>query len=280
MIPDQDREVLTDLARVAAREGLAPVVVGAGARLLLLDWEHELFGGRTTTDWDIAVRVESWDEFNGFKAALLGFEGDMFRRTSLEHRIVHRSGRSVDIIPYGGIESPRGAITWPRDKRRLLVEPLSRCSKLCKRISLGSDLSILVVTVPSLALLKAFAYFERREDGEVRDLEDLDFILKTYLHETGDQRVFEEVPELLAKGLLRIDDAGAFLLGLDLGHSFTRDDLSPVLRLVEDAKDAYGILISTLCKAVWDGEVDRANRQAAQARFAALGLGLSAAGGS
>ncbi len=168
MIPDQDREVLTDVARVAAREGLAPVVVGAGARLLLLDWEHDLIGGRTTTDWDIAVRVESWDEFNRFKAALLGFDGDMFRRTSLDHRIVHRSGRSVDIIPYGGIESPRGAITWPNDKRRLLVEPLSRCSKLCKRLSLGSDLSILVVTVPSLALLKAFAYFERREDGEVR----------------------------------------------------------------------------------------------------------------
>ena len=51
-------------------------------------------------------------------------------------------------------------------------------------------------------------------------MEDLDFILKTYLHETGDQRVFEEAPELLAKGLLRIDDACCVLAGARLGTLF------------------------------------------------------------
>ena len=276
MIPEQDREVLIDLARVAVQEGLSPVVVGAGARLLLLDWGLEIDGGRATTDWDIAVRVDSWSEFHRFRGALVALEGDRFTPTSHEHRVVHCSGRPVDIIPYGGVESPPGSIEWPSDQRRLAVEPLSRCSKECQRIDLGSGRSILVVTVPALALLKAFAYLERRRDGEVRDLEDFDFILRSYVALAGDERVFEEAPDLLAEGLLAPEDAGAFLLGLDLARGFAEEDLRPVLRLVEEANDVYGELVSALTKSFWDDERDQADRKAIQARFAAVRRGLAA----
>lgn len=276
MIPEQDRDVLADLARVAVQEGLSPMVVGAGARLLLLDWELEINGGRATTDWDIAVRVESWSAFHNFRRALLAVEGDRFGPTSCEHRVVHSSGRSIDIIPYGGIESPPGAITWPSDNRRMLVAPLSPCSALCTKIDLGSELSILVVTVPALALLKAFAYFERRDGGEVRDLEDFDFILKSYICGTGDDRIFEEAPELLAEGLLTVEDAGAFLLGFDLARDFAEDDLRPIFRLVEEANDAYGGLVNALVRPAWDDERDQAERRALQARFAAVRQGLAA----
>ena len=110
----------------------------------------------------------------------------------------------------------------------------------------------------------------------MRDLEDFDFILRSYVALAGDERVFEEAPDLLAEGLLAPEDAGAFLLGLDLARGFAEEDLRPVLRLVEEANDVYGELVSALTKSFWDDERDQADRKAIQARFAAVRRGLAA----
>lgn len=57
MIGPDEIVVLRDFAAIAHHIDVPFVVVGAGARLLVFDWEHGLPSTRTTTDWDAGVQV-------------------------------------------------------------------------------------------------------------------------------------------------------------------------------------------------------------------------------
>lgn len=70
MLSERDKTVLRDVARIAGSQDVAFYVIGAGARLLVYDWPNELIAGRGTTDWDIAVRVSSWVEYERLSRAL------------------------------------------------------------------------------------------------------------------------------------------------------------------------------------------------------------------
>ncbi len=59
MIEKEHVEAIIDLERIARAQKITVMIIGAGARLLLLDWRHNLPARRTTMDWDLAVRMES-----------------------------------------------------------------------------------------------------------------------------------------------------------------------------------------------------------------------------
>jgi predicted nucleotidyltransferase len=119
MLSDEDKVVLRDLAIRARAAQVGFFVIGAGARLLAYDWPLQVIGGRATTDWDIAVRVASWDEFERLKDALTA-EGTAFRRTqadlpdaplrplqSLLAELVSHGSQAVDDLVRGAIDQAR-----------------------------------------------------------------------------------------------------------------------------------------------------------------------------
>src|SRR5262249_24487971 len=87
MIDKDHVEALIDLERIAHAHGIVVVMIGAGARLLLLDWKYHLPVRRTSEDWDFATRVRSWNQFERFRDALTTGEKSPFRRTPAEHRL-------------------------------------------------------------------------------------------------------------------------------------------------------------------------------------------------
>ena len=275
MVPDRDQEVLQDLAQAAAFAAISFFIVGAGARLLTHDWTRGIAGGRTTTDWDIAVRVGSWSEFERFRSALLDYKkGTAFVAGRGPHQVLHRAGVPVDVIPFGGLEMPAGAITWPKGGPTMSVAAFSACESMCQNIALASGLTVAAATAPALVLMKAHAHVDRFAAGEARDLKDIDFLLRTYAGEQDDERVFDLGADLLRSGELLIEHAGAFLLGVDVAERTPDALLTPLLDLIEQTANPYGTVVSALVSHAWDEEEDMARREAVHRRFAALGLGL------
>lgn len=274
MIPERDVHVLRELARAAGRTRIPFFVVGAGARLLTHDWPLGVSGGRTTTDWDIAVHVPSWAEFERFRTALLGSENGGFVAGRVVHRLIHKMGASVDIIPFGGLETPAGTISWPSDGQQMSVGVFNACESLCVDVALPGGATIRAAGVPALVLMKAHAHVERFARGDSRDLKDIDFLLQTYAEHFAADRIFDAAAGLIVDGELAIDDAGAFLLGSDIAGRVSGPVLEPLYKMVAEATDPYGRIVAALVGTIWGDDEDASRRAAVCSRFAALGLGL------
>ena len=85
--------VVTDLERGLRELGIPFGVVGALVPELLLDARPH----RMTNDADVTVVIESLADFEALKTRL----GDYgFTRTRVPHRMHHRDGGLLDILPY------------------------------------------------------------------------------------------------------------------------------------------------------------------------------------
>ena len=85
--------VLTDMERGLRELGIPFGIVGALVPELLLDVGPALM----TNDADAVVVVESRDHFEGLKHRLADYG---FTRTRSPHRLQHRAGGLVDILPF------------------------------------------------------------------------------------------------------------------------------------------------------------------------------------
>ncbi len=95
MIDKADVGAIIDLERIARAHGIPIMIIGAGARLLLLDWKHSLPVRRTTKDWDFGVRMKSWTQYEHLHHELTRFRCTVSRhrrRTSLAAHERHAGG--------------------------------------------------------------------------------------------------------------------------------------------------------------------------------------------
>src|SRR5437870_1411204 len=95
--------VVTDLERGLRELGIPFGVIGALVPELLLDARPP----QMTNDADVTVVVESLADFNALKDRL-GEYG--FTRTRLPHRMRHRDGGLLDILPYSEKIAPGGRL--------------------------------------------------------------------------------------------------------------------------------------------------------------------------
>lgn len=102
-----------DLLRGAGEAGVEVMLIGAAARLILIDWKVGGVARRATTDWDFATRVDSWEQVAALNRRLTQGTGAAFVPTGVEHRLKHRSGVHVDFVPFGRVQNERGIIRWP-----------------------------------------------------------------------------------------------------------------------------------------------------------------------
>jgi predicted nucleotidyltransferase len=109
--------VLRAVDAVARERGYEYFLVGATARHVLLVNALGLPAARATRDIDFGLAVQSWDQFNVFKQSLT--ERDGFRASAkYPHRLYYGSisgewETPIDLMPFGPIASPDGAIAWP-----------------------------------------------------------------------------------------------------------------------------------------------------------------------
>jgi predicted nucleotidyltransferase len=265
--------VISEIQQAATKLGAPVFVVGAVARIILLEHIYGLSAGRATTDVDFAFALNDWEQFHVLKTLLL--ENPRFNASKdVPHRLYFNApdlehSYKVDLIPFGGIETSPNTIAWPPDMAVMMnVAGFSDAfaAAVCVEVSPGIEAA--VASLPGIAILKLFAWADRRHENP-KDAFDLVMLLRSY-HEAGnDSRIYENASALAALEAVDYDPelAGAWLLGSDVAamvstataagletllNGATRDrlieDMSRAMRGREDAVGYASRLLSQFTK--------------------------------
>jgi len=236
--------VIGEIRQAATRLGIPAFLVGAVARIILLESIHGLNAGRATTDVDFAFALDDWAQFHALKTLLL--ENPSFDASKdVAHRLYFRAPGSahsykVDLIPFGKVETSPNTIAWPPDMAIMMnVAGFSDAFAAAVSVEAGPGLEIAVASLAGIAILKLFAWADRRHDNP-KDAIDLVTLLRSY-HEAGNEtRIYEDASVL--KVLEAVDYnpelAGAWLIGNDVAAIASESTVSEVSALLNGvAKD-------------------------------------------
>lgn len=241
--------VIHEIHRASQDLGLPVFVVGAVARIILLENIHGLQAGRGTTDVDFAFALDDWNQFSAIKDRLLAttkFE----ESKDVAHRLhFHPPGAAhaykVDLIPFGRIETSPNTVSWPPDMAILMnVAGFSDALAAAVNVEVSPGVEIKVASLPGIAILKFFAWADRGHENP-KDAIDLVLLLRSYNEAGNTNRIYEEARALAALEAVEYDPelAGAWLLGSDvaaMASETTRTELEALLngakrrRLIED----------------------------------------------
>jgi predicted nucleotidyltransferase len=211
-----DRLELGNLARVVAAIRACSdarfLLVGAAARDLVLHHHHGITLHRATRDIDLAVSLPDWESFDDLRLALIrsGFAAD----DRMRHRLEHGELGTIDLVPFGAIETEHGSLEWPPDGDPVMnVLGFSEASECAHEYRLPGGAEVHVVSPASMALLKVLAWEDRGRQVQRKDASDLFFLLRSYEEADNEQRIFDEARSVL--GTYDLEELGAWLLGHD-----------------------------------------------------------------
>lgn len=224
-----DRKELEPLARLLALvrqvAGNTPLLlVGATARDLLLVHAHGIEPQRATEDTDLALAVPDWSTFQRLRQAMI--ESRQFEPGNTAHRL-WSDGRCLDLIPFGGVERPDRTIVWPPDNSHVMsVLGFREALATALTVQLPDQVQVAVASLPAQALLKVWAWHERRDTGPAKDASDLWLLLRSYAEAGNEGRLYSEEGDTLAALGFDLEQAGACLLGRD-GRDVLRQGPEP-----------------------------------------------------
>lgn len=211
------------------------LIVGAMARDLLLHYGHGVPITRATTDIDLGVAVSSWADFHQLRDACLN-SGHFTSGRPGNHRLIHRSGVPLDLIPFGGVEREDGTIEWPEDNAVMGVLGYREARATATQVLLPDKMPVATVCPPMLAILKLMAWSERHTYTPRKDASDLFLVLRNYLNDENTARLYEVGTHLLEREDFDYEVAGAWLAGYDAVQCVTNHSEQPrrVLDAVEN----------------------------------------------
>jgi predicted nucleotidyltransferase len=206
-------ELIGDLRQ--SSPGVQWLIVGALARDIHLAYAHSIRMRRATTDTDVALTIAEWTEFTSVRNALI--ERGAFRpHQRIQHKLVHRNGRAIDIVPFGGIEDTVGVIAWPPDgAERMNVAGYKEALAGSVELKLPLRQTVQVVSIAGLIVLKIFAWAERHVSQPGKDAYDLSVLLEHYLEAGNEDRLYADHADLLEVEDFDFSRAGARIAGRD-----------------------------------------------------------------
>ena len=247
-------EIVREIEKVSKVLDLELLLVGAQAKVILLENIHGLNPGRATGDIDFAFAVESWDQFNQIKQSLIA-TGKFKELPKVKQRLIYQSGLIehgyvVDIIPFGEVQDDNNMIAWPPELDVVMsVSGYQEALESALLVELDAELTIKVVSLAGLAILKIFAWSERGTVTDNKDALDLLTLLRTY-HEIdiNKDRIYD-VPEPAVLESINYNPElmGAWLLGYDVAAIADQSSIEKITGLIESKK---GNLILQMAKSL------------------------------
>ena len=236
-------EIVREIEKVSKVLDLELLLVGAQAKVILLENIHGLNPGRATGDIDFAFAVEGWDQFNHIKQSLIA-TGKFRELPKVKQRLVYQSsliehGFVVDIIPFGKVQDENNMIAWPPELDVVMsVSGYQEALESALLVELDAELTIKVVSLAGLTILKIFAWSERGTVTDNKDALDLLTLLRTY-HEAGNVDRIYEVPEpdVLESINYNPELMGAWLLGYDVAAIADKSTIETMAELIESKKE-------------------------------------------
>jgi predicted nucleotidyltransferase len=240
--------VIADLDWTLSQFSVPFLLIGAAARDLVFHAAFNLPVIRKTNDVDLAVELAAWTDFAALVARLLG-SGHFAKDTRQVQRFRHQSGIEVDIVPFGGIETPAGTIVWPPNAQEMSTDGMVEAAHTALVFRLRSEppLDIQVCSPAGLAILKLFSWMDRRDRGGDRDALDLRYLLEHYMdvrevHPYQDDDIWADE--------VTYEQAGARLLGRHIARiatATTRKKLETMLQQ-ESSADSSLRLAETMVR--------------------------------
>lgn len=245
--------VIGEVHQAAKELGVPVFMVGAVARIILLENIHGLTAGRATTDVDFAFALDDWDQFTRIKKLLLTnpkFDESKHVAHRLYFRLPEREhAYKVDLIPFGGVEASPNTIAWPPDMAVMMnVAGFGDALAAAVTVEVSPGLEIAVASLPGITILKAFAWADRGRENP-KDALDLVALLRSYNEAGNADRIYQDAGALATLEAVAYDPefAGAWLLGSDVGTMASRSTVAGLEdllngttrdRLVEDMSRA------------------------------------------
>ena len=196
--------------------GLDAFMVGATARIILLENVFGLHAGRATRDIDFAFAVENWEQFQAIKRYLITHK-EYEEDTQAVHRLRYQlpggdSQYLIDLIPFGGVECEENTITWPPDMSVVMnVAGFRDAQATAVKVEVEPGLALSIASVSGIAVLKIFAWVDRRHKNP-KDAMDMRVLLQQY-HQAGNQeRLYDDAMHALEALEFDVERAGAWLL--------------------------------------------------------------------
>jgi predicted nucleotidyltransferase len=233
-----DLALFSDLEKAAESVGIVPYLIGAGAISLGEQFKWGVRLPRATLDWDFAARVDSWDDYTRLTGTLTGQGGGFTSLDGLAHRFTHALGGSLDLIPFGALETPKGVIRWPNEVR-MSTQGLEALSEAHENHPLQGTI-VKTASLPAIVGLKLLAYADRRGRATYRDIGDVVSVLDGL----EDSEDYSQLPDSLLgfmhDEVLLLANAGAYKLGQKMGHAFQGESklaIQGVITLAQDRND-------------------------------------------
>jgi predicted nucleotidyltransferase len=234
-------EVARPLQEEAARLGAQLFLMGAAARDVMLLHVYGIDTKRLTEDMDFGVMVRDWATFDALRLALLAGGAFEARHKDATHKLWHRSGRPLDIVPFGGVERPDRTLAWPPEEQTVFdCFGMREAMASGYEVRLPGGASIRVASVPALALLKITAWQDRKFTHPGRDAGDLMLYLGHYLDCNMYEHAARYYPDVFDASDFEHEVAGARILGRDLRQLIDEAATARVLAILQPEADEQG----------------------------------------
>lgn len=165
-------------ADAANADGVPWLVVGATARILLLEKVYGWPAGLGTQDTDFAVQVGDWSHYKSL-CERLARHPEIETNGSLPKRFRTKREFQFDLLPYGGIEENEKQVFWPPDRDFLMtVRGFAGAAQNAVHVRVNGELIVPVVSPAGLCALKLFAWQERGAQEVGRDAKDVAYLFR------------------------------------------------------------------------------------------------------
>jgi predicted nucleotidyltransferase len=200
-------DVAQPLQEAAAKLDAPLFLMGAAARDVMLLHAYGIKTLRLTEDVDFGVMVNDWAAFDALREALIS--GGQFEARSKEETIFDCFG-------------------------------MREAMQSGHEVLLPGDVSLIVPSLPALALLKIMAWQDRKLTHPGRDAGDLMLYLRHYLDCDQYDHAAKDYPELFEAADYEHEVTSARLLGRDLSQLLSAEAVARVLAIIRPESDASG----------------------------------------
>lgn len=244
-LPEKTVEILTVVTTIADEMKIPSFIVGATARDIILEYIYKAGIRRATKDIDFGVAVESWTQYERLKIALIS-TGKFRADNRIEQRLWRKGNgdnMKIDLVPYGGLESPVGTVTFPPTEFEMNTDGFKEAYEDALTLKIGKDLHIRIVSLAGLAVLKFIAYDDRPQERQT-DLQDILFLMETYLEAGNEERLYAD-NTLLNDENFDLRTVGARMLGRDMKKLLTERARKTVLNHLSENEERNSGLMNT-----------------------------------
>ena len=227
-------EVLEAFSAAAEAVKAPWLIIGATARIMLLEHVYGWPPGLGTNDIDFGVQIGSWDHYRQLCEFIIKGGASEAERTPTK-RFRSKQEMIFDLVPYGGVENSKKQVFWPPHNDDVMtVRGFDAAASGAIPVIVNDKLTVPVVSPTGLCALKLFAWEERHAQHPGRDAKDIAYLLNNIESLYPADKLYRDYPDAIEAADYQIESAGNYQLGRDVKNLLSEDDYKFMINFLSD----------------------------------------------